>query len=204
MALSIHPIHVSKARQRASFSSLSRWGCVTVFADLLLIFASFGTAVVCGRVSSALVAKSSMTEPHLCPARAWFVHPWHFSSLSRWGCVTVFADLLLIFASFGTAVVCGRVAPVSGFCGSVATELHFCLCVQVRWLTCYGPLPLCFNGFEAAVSLPPNFIFVCVCRFGGLPATVLYLCVLTVSKLQFRHRVEGLRTHGFWLAWARI
>ena len=24
--------------------------------------------------------------------------------------------------------------------------------VQVRWLTCYGTLPLCFDGFEAAVS----------------------------------------------------
>ena len=41
---------------------------------------------------------------------------------------------------------------VSGFFASVATQLHFCLCAQVRWLTCYGTLPLCFDGFEAAVS----------------------------------------------------
>ena len=38
-----------------------------------------------------------------------------------------------------------------------------------------------------------------LCRLGCLPATVLYLCLLTVSKLQFRQRVEGLRTQGFWL-----
>ena len=73
--------------------------------------------------------------------------------------------------------------------------------VQVRWLTCYGPLPLCFDGFEAAVSapcgrvanarflaglssdldgvwlfrishpLPPNPIFVCVCA-----GSVAYTC----------------------------
>ena len=36
---------------------------------------------------------------------------------------------------------------------------------------------------------------------GCLSATVLYLCFFfTASKLQFRHRVEGLRTHRFWLA----
>ena len=39
---------------------------------------------------------------------------------------------------------------------------------------------------------------------GCLSATVLYLCFFTASKLQFRHRVEGLRTHRFWLARARL
>ena len=102
--------------------------------------------------------------------------------------------------------------------------------VQVRLLTCYGPLPVSFNGFEAAVSAPcgrvANALFVAfrssalggvwpcrirgqrasflsLCRLGCLPATVLYLCLLTVSKLQFRHPVEGLRTHCWWLAGAR-
>ena len=40
---------------------------------------------------------------------------------------------------------------------------------------------------------------------GCLSATVLYLCFFfTASKLQFRHRVEGLRTHRFWLARAGL
>ena len=58
--------------------------------------------------------------------------------------------------------------------------------VQVRWLICYGPLPVfCFYGSEAAVSAP-----------SGRVANAPFLA----SKLQFRHRVEGLRTHRFWLA----
>ena len=99
--------------------------------------------------------------------------------------------------------------------------------VQVRLLTCYGPLPVSFHGFEAAVSAACGRVanalflaclssdlggvwpfrirgqrasFLSLCRLGCLPATVLYLCLLTVSKLQFRQRVEGLRTHCFWLA----
>ena len=35
---------------------------------------------------------------------------------------------------------------------------------------------------------------------GCLSATVLYLCFF----LRLRHRVEGLRTHRFWLARARL
>ena len=60
---------------------------------------------------------------------------------------------------------------VFGLFGSVAHELHFCVCAGYRLLICYGPLP--------------RFFF-------------------TASKLQFRHRVEGLRTHRFWLARARL
>ena len=92
-----------------------------------------------------------------------------------------------------------------------------------------GPLPVCFNGFEGAVSapcrrvanapffglpelgfrwclaLPTSFIFVFVqvrlphvfCLPNGPPTAVLYLSVLTVSKVQFQHRVDGLRTHRF-------
>ena len=56
---------------------------------------------------------------------------------------------------------------VFGLFGSVAHELHFCVCAGYRLLICYGPLPMFF---------------------------------FTASKLQFRHRVEGLRTHRFWLA----
>ena len=104
----------------------------------------------------------------------------------------------------------------------------FCrpICHLLRSFTCVS-----FNGFEAAVSAPCGRVanarflaclssdlggvwpfrircqrasFLSLCRLGCLPATVLYLCLFTVSKLQFRQRVEGLRTHGFWLAWARI
>ena len=49
--------------------------------------------------------------------------------------------------------------------------------VQVRWLICYGPLPVfCFYGFEAAVSAP-----------SGRVANASFLA----SKLQLRHRVDG-------------
>ena len=64
-----------------------------------------------------------------------------------------------------------RPVVVFGFFGSVAHELHFCVCAGYRLLICYGPLPMFF---------------------------------FTASKLQFRHRVEGLRTHRFWLARARL
>ena len=60
---------------------------------------------------------------------------------------------------------------VFGLFGSVAHELHFCVCAGYSLLICYGPLPMFF---------------------------------FTASKLQFRHRVEGLRTHRFWLARARL
>ena len=117
---------------------------------------------------------------------------------------------------------------VFGLFGSVAHELHFCVCAGYRLLICYDPLPVFFfYGFEAAVSAPcgrvanASFLaclssacsgvwpfrircqrasFLCLCRLGGLSATVLYLCfVFTVPKLQFRHRLEGMRTHRFWL-----
>ena len=76
--------------------------------------------------------------------------------------------------------------------------------VPVRLLTCYGPLPVSFNGFEAAVSAACGRVanalflaclssdlggvwpfrirgqrasFLSLCRLGCLPATVLYLCL---------------------------
>ena len=64
-----------------------------------------------------------------------------------------------------------RPVVVFGLFGSVAHELHFCVCAGYRLLICYGPLPMFF---------------------------------FTASKLQLRHRVEGLRTHRFWLARARL
>ena len=206
-----------------------------------------------------------MTEPHLCPARAWFVHPWHFlyipSMYPKLGNGLHFclcpgevasrflptylpppAVLYLCFlsrlrsCSFGTVWKgCERTVfgwPELGFRCCLAfsdplpTSFIF-VSVQVRLLTCYGPLPVSFNGFEAAVSAACGRVanarflaglssdlggvwpfrircqrtsFLSLCRFGCLPATVLYLCLLTVSKLQFRQRVEGLRTHCFWLA----
>ena len=48
-------------------------------------------------------------------------------------------------------------------------------------------------------------VFVCAGSVAYIPATVhlpvltCVLCILTVSKLQFRHREARLRTHGFWL-----
>ena len=52
----------------------------------------------------------------------------------------------------------------------------------------------------------PRASFLCLCRlyrllicYGPLP-----MFFFTASKLQFRHRVEGLRTHRFWLARARL
>ena len=100
-------------------------------------------------------------------------------------------------------------------------------------VTYRGPLPVCFNGFEGAVSapcgrvanapffglpelgfrwclavsdpLPTSCIFAFVqvrlphvfCLPTCPPTAVLYLSVLTVSMVQFQHRVAGLRTHGF-------
>ena len=72
---------------------------------------------------------------------------------------------LVFLACLSSALV------VFGLFGSVAHELHFCVCAGYRLLICYGPLPVFF---------------------------------FTASKLQFRHRVEGLRTHRFWLARARL
>ena len=72
---------------------------------------------------------------------------------------------LVFLACLSSAIV------VFGFFGSVAHELHFCVCAGYRLLICYGPLPMFF---------------------------------FTASKLQFRHRVEGLWTHRFWLARARL
>ena len=89
---------------------------------------------------------------------------------------------------------------VFGLFGSVAHELHFCVCAGYRLLIC---------GFEAAVSAPcgrvanASFLaclssacsgvwpfrircqrasFLCLCRLGCLSATVLYLCFV----LRFR------------------
>ena len=144
------------------------------------------------------------------------------------------------FNGFEAAVsaACGRVANARFLAGLSAdlgglwpfrirsTNFIF-VSVPVRLLTCYSPLPVSFNGFEAAVSAACGRVanalflaglssdlggvwpfrirgqrasFLSLCRLGCLPATVLYLCLLTVSKLQFRQRVEGLRTHCFWLA----
>ena len=76
-----------------------------------------------------------------------------------------------IFSGLCFWLAWARPVVVFGLFGSVAHELHFCVCAGYRLLICYGPLP--------------RFFF-------------------TASKLQFRHRVEGLRTHRFWLARARL
>ena len=76
-----------------------------------------------------------------------------------------------IFSGLCFWLAWARPVVVFGLFGSVAHELHFCVCAGYRLLICYGPLPMFF---------------------------------FTASKLQFRHRVEGLRTHRFWLARARL
>ena len=62
-----------------------------------------------------------------------------------------------------------------------------------------------WKGCERSVFLPTSFIFAFVqvrlphvfCLPTCPPTAVLYLSVLTVSTVQFQHRVEGLRTHRF-------
>ena len=82
----------------------------------------------------------------------------------------------------------GFEAAVSAPCGRVANA-PFLACLSSA---CSGVWPFRIRCQRAS--------FLCLCRSGGLSATVLYLCfVFTVSKLQFRHRLEGLRTHRFWL-----
>ena len=72
-----------------------------------------------------------------------------------------------------------------------ADELHFCLCPG--WcLAVSDPLPTSFIFAFVQVRLPHVF-----CLPTCPPTAVLYLSVLTVSKVQFQHRVEGLRTHRF-------
>ena len=60
----------------------------------------------------------------------------------------------------------------------MSVQVIGCLSATVRYL-CF------FYGFEAAVSAP-----------SGRVANAPFLA----SKLQLRHRVDGLRTHRFWLA----
>ena len=60
-----------------------------------------------------------------------------------------------IFSGLCFWLACARPVVVFGLFGSVAHELHFCVCAGYRLLICYGPLPMFFfYGFEAAVSAP--------------------------------------------------
>ena len=71
---------------------------------------------------------------------------------------------------------------------------------QVRWLICYGPLPVfCFYGFEAAVSAPCGRV--ANASFLACPSSACSgVWPFRIRCQQFRHHVEGLRTHRFWLA----
>ena len=116
----------------------------------------------------------------------------------RFGLGTTFGSS----TAFGVAVYWFRTQPRSEgaghkkkcFMDSKGDGKHFFWLVFLACLSsaCSGVWPFRIRCQRAS--------FLCLCRLGGLSATVLYLCfVFTVSKLQFRHRLEGLRTHRFWL-----
>ena len=91
---------------------------------------------------------------------------------------------------------------VFGLFASVATDLMF-LSVQVQYLlrSTYLSWPVScaysvyFNGFAAAVSAAWGTV--ANTRFLACSVYILCVCILTVSKLQFRQREARLRTHGF-------
>ena len=117
-----------------------------------------------------------------------FSDPWPTSLIfvsAQVRLLTCYGPLPLPFNGFEAAVSapCGRVANalfvacLSSALGGVwpfsdpwPTSFIF-VSVQVRLLTCYGPLPVFFNGFEAAVSAPcgrvANALFV-ACRSSAL------------------------------------
>ena len=117
----------------------------------------------------------------------------------RFGLGTTFGSS----TAFGVAVYWFRTQPRSEgaghkkkcFMDSKGDGKHF------FWLVFLACLSSACCGVWLFRIRCPRASFLCLCRLGGLSATVLYLCfVFTASKLQFRHRVEGLRTHRFWLA----
>ena len=100
-----------------------------------------------------------------------FSDPWPTSLIfvsAQVRLLTCYGPLPVSFNGFEAAVSapCGRVANAlfvacrSSALGGVwpfrirGQRASFLSHVQVRLLTCYGPLPVSFNGFEAAVSAP--------------------------------------------------
>ena len=75
-----------------------------------------------------------------------------------------------------------------------------CFWLGFRWCSAFSdPLPttacFCLCRFGCLYLLRSNCLsFTCVS-----PVLYLCMCILTVSKLQFRQREARLRTHCFWL-----
>ena len=81
-----------------------------------------------------------------------------------------------------------------GLFGSVAHELHFCVCAGYRLLICYGPLPVFFFTASAPCGRVANASFL-ACPSSACSGVWPF----RIRCQQFRHHVEGLRTHRFWL-----
>ena len=104
-----------------------------------------------GPRSIALVAQSSVTEPALCLARAWFVHPWHFVDIqSMWGlpwfCFHLAGSKMLCGTCLRTNLATPWACILMGVWPfrQVAHECHHS-----------GDVLGCvFTGFEGALSAP--------------------------------------------------
>ena len=188
--------------QRASFLSLCRLGCATFFAHLLrsftcLSFNGFEGAVSapCGRVANALfLACLSSHLGGVWPFRIRCRRA-SFLSLSRLGCATFFAHLFAHLLRSFTCLSCnGFESAVSAPCGRVANAPF--LAYLSSDLGGVWPFRIRCRLF-VFVQVRLRHVF---CPPICSPTAVLYLSLLAVSKVQFQHRVQGLRTHCFWLA----
>ena len=112
-------------------------------------------------------------------------------SLSRLGCATFCAHLL---RSFTCLSFNGFEGAVSAPCGRVANA-PFLACLSSD-LGGVWPFRIRCRLFVFVLVRLRHVFCPPICP----PTAVLYLSLLTVSKVQFQHRVEGLRTHRFWLA----
>ena len=170
---------------------------LTCYGPLPLSFNGFEAAVsaACGRVANALfVACRSSALGGVWPFRIRCQRA-SFLSLRRLGCATFFARLRRSFlVSFH-----GFEGAVSAPCGRVANA-PFLACLSSDF---GGVWPFRIRCRRAS--------FVCLCpgqvvpRFlsiycGPFTCLLVFTCLLTFEKVQFQHRVEGLRTHRYWLA----
>ena len=117
-----------------------------------------------------------------------------FLSLCMLGCATFFAHLL---RSFTCLSFNGFEGAVSAPCGRVANAL-FLACLSSQFGGVWPFRIRCRRASFLSLSrLGCAWLRHVFCLPNCPPTAVLYLSVLTVSKVQFQHRVEGLRTHRF-------
>ena len=193
----------------SSFGTMWK-GCErTVFGCLFsgLCFACLGHEACCrSRLSEAshrgiLLGVGSNPAAVRAFRMGSFTAPWHVCG--RFGLGTTFGSS----TAFGVAVYWFRTQPRSEgaghkkcFMDSKGDGKHF------FWLVFLACLSSACSGVWPFRIRCPRASFLCLCRFYRLlicygPLPVFFF---TASKLQFRHRVEGLRTHRFWLARARL